>query len=100
MYTPDGIVIVICILYYLSEVVLKLAGAVLYMECRLLDMGISTSDSGPDLHRGVRGEYPAAENDYRYRGPRGRTSRKTSVGPRLPNRADVYVRSDTVLYEM
>ena len=56
--------------------------------------------SGPDLHRGVRGEYPTARIDYRYRGPHRRTSRKTSVGPRLLNRADVYVRSDAVLYEM
>ena len=72
----------------------------LYLECRLLAMRTGAPDSGPDLHRGVRGEYPAAEIDYRYRGLRGRTSRKSSVGPRVPNRADVYVRSDTVLYEM
>ena len=64
-----------------SDIVLlvKLAGAVLYLECRLLDMRTGAPDSGPDLHRGVRGEYPAAEIDYGYRGLRGRTSRKTSV---------------------
>ena len=51
MHTPDGIVIVIRILYYLSEVVvLRLAGAVLYLECRLLDMRAGAPDSGPDLH--------------------------------------------------
>ena len=31
--------------------------------------------------------------------PRG-AGGKSSVGPRLPNRADVYVRRDIVLYEM
>ena len=45
MYTPDGIVIATWILYYLSEVVvLKLAGAVLYLECRLLDMRTGALD--------------------------------------------------------
>ena len=39
MVCPDGIVIVTWILCYLSEVVvLKLASAVLYLECRPLDM--------------------------------------------------------------
>ena len=52
MYTPDGIVIVIRILYYLSEVVvLKLAGAVLYLECRLLDMCTGAPDSGIHLNQ-------------------------------------------------
>ena len=47
MYTADGIVIIIRILYYLSEVVvLKLAGAVLNLECRLLDMRTGAPDSG------------------------------------------------------
>ena len=57
MYTPDGIVIVIRILYYLSEVVLKLAGAVLYFECRLLDMRAGA----PDF---AAGEYVAGGNLY------------------------------------
>ena len=39
-------------------------GAVLYLECRLLDMHTGATDS-------AAGEYPTAENDYRYRGPRG-----------------------------
>ena len=39
MYTPDGIMGSTLILCYLSEVgVLKLASAVLYLECRPLDM--------------------------------------------------------------
>ena len=58
MYTLDGIVIVIRILYYLSEVVvLKLAGAVLYLECRLLDM----RTGAPDFAAGV---YVAGGNLY------------------------------------
>ena len=58
MSTPDGIVIVIRMLYYLSEVVvLKLAGAVLYLECRLLDM----HTGAPDF---AAGEYVAGGNLY------------------------------------
>ena len=50
---PDGIVIVTWILYYLSEVVvLKLAGAVLYLECRPLDL----RTGAPDF---AAGEYSA-----------------------------------------
>ena len=45
MYTPGGIVGSTLILYCLSEVVvLKLAGAVLYLECRPLDMRTGTPD--------------------------------------------------------
>ena len=58
MHTADGIVIVIRILYYLSEVVvLKLAGAVLYLECRLLDM----RTGAPDF---AASEYVAGGNLY------------------------------------
>ena len=58
MHTPDGIVIVIRMLYILSEVVvLKLAGAVLYLECRLLDM----CTGAPDF---AAGEYVAGGNIY------------------------------------
>ena len=45
-------------MYYLSEVVvLKLAGAVLYLECRLLDMRAGA----PDF---AAGEYVAGGNLY------------------------------------
>ena len=58
VYTPDGIVIVNRILYYLSEVVvLKLASAGLYLECRLLDM----RTGAPDF---AAGEYVVDGNLY------------------------------------
>ena len=52
MYTPDGIMGSTLILCYLSEVVvLKLASAVLYLECRLLDMrtGVLIWGAGRDF---------------------------------------------------
>ena len=45
MYTADGIMGSTLILYYLSEVVvLELASAVLYLECRPLDMRTGTPE--------------------------------------------------------
>ena len=56
---PDGIIIVTWILCYLSEVVvLKLASAVLYLECRPLDM----RTGAPDY---AAGEYAAGRDSWR-----------------------------------
>ena len=45
VYTPDGIVLAIWILYYLSEVVvLEPSSTELYLERRLLDMRTGASD--------------------------------------------------------
>ena len=46
VYTPDGIVLAIWILYYLSEVVLlEPSSTELYLERRLLDMRTGVPDS-------------------------------------------------------
>ena len=83
MYTPDGIMGSTLILCYLSEVVvLKLASAVLYLECRPLDNAHWRAGVGR-RQRFAANYGSAARNRRRIR----------AVGPELPTRVDVYTRT-------
>ena len=93
-------------MYYLSEVVvLELTSAGLYLECRLLDMRTGAPDFAAcePAEMYIKTVLPRTLGAVspRTMSPRRRgASGKSSVGARLPNRADVYVRRDIVLYEM